>query len=78
MTCDGRGSPDLAQGALDQPLFSIWLAANEGRDVTGEATFGAINSRYFNGPLNQIPVNSKVRRMPIDIIIAGPVNPDDL
>ncbi|CAL8464172.1 g3707 [Coccomyxa elongata] len=46
-------------GYLDQPLFSIWLVADETKEVTGELTFGAIQSRYFNGPLNQIPVNSR-------------------
>lgn len=50
----------ITQGFLDQPLFSIWLAADQSKEVTGELTFGGIQSRYFNGPLNQIPVNSKV------------------
>ncbi len=52
-----------AQGFLDQPLFSIWLASDETKDFTGELNFGGIQSRYFSGPLNQIPVNSRVSHL---------------
>jgi hypothetical protein len=49
---------------LDQPLFTLWVAGDDSSSAAGELTFGSINSKYFSGPLNQIPVNSKVRPAP--------------
>ena len=48
------------QQQLDAPVFTIWVSANDSQPITGELTFGAVNSRYYTGSLVTLPVNSQV------------------
>ena len=51
------------QRQWDEPLFTIWINGDTTAEATGELTMGAINPKYYTGPLVQIPVNSPVCRL---------------
>lgn len=54
------------QGLLDQPVFTLWISANDSQPITGELTFGTVKSKYHTGSLTKLPVNSLVSQSPLD------------
>lgn len=54
-----HGAHEL-QGLLDQPVFTFWISGNDSQTIKGVLTLGAVNPKYYTGPLVQLPVNSLV------------------
>ena len=46
----------LAQGLVEQPLFTFWLSQTAGANPGGEITFGGINSARYTGNINYVPL----------------------
>lgn len=49
----------IEQGLLDEPKFSFWLGNADKDSEGGEAVFGGVDEKHYNGKINYVPVRRK-------------------
>lgn len=49
----------IEQGLLDEPKFAFWMGNADKDSEGGEAVFGGVDEKHYNGKINYVPVRRK-------------------